>query len=42
MKRAVHDDPPPFLGSWRRVYTAVALYLVVLITLFYLFGKAWS
>ena len=42
MKRTVIDEPPPFLGTWRRVYTAVVLYLAVLITLFWLFGKAWS
>jgi len=42
LKRTVIDEPPPFLGTWRRVYTAVVLYLAVLITLFWLFGKAWS
>lgn len=42
MKRTVIDEPPPFLGTWRRVYTAVVLYLASLITLFWLFGKAWS
>jgi len=29
-------DPPPFLGSWERVYVAVVLYLLVLIIALYL------
>jgi hypothetical protein len=28
-------EPPPFLGSWTRVYAAVVLELVVLIAVFY-------
>lgn len=36
------DEPPPFLKTWSRVYTAVLLYLVVLIGLFAWFGRAWS
>ena len=36
------DEPPPFLGTWPRLYAAVLLYLVVLIALFYWFGRAWS
>lgn len=36
------EEPPPFLGTWPRVYAAVVLYLVALIVLFYWFGKAWS
>lgn len=39
--RDVPDDPPPFLGSWRRVYLAIVLYLVGLISLFYLFTRAY-
>jgi hypothetical protein len=42
VSRDVIDDPPPFLGTWRRVYAAVAVYLAVLITSFWLFAKAWS
>lgn len=42
MKRTVVDEPPPFLGSWRRIYIAVILYLIALITLFWFFGKAWA
>ena len=36
------DEPPPFLRSWGRVYTAVLIYLAAVITLFYLFAKAYS
>jgi hypothetical protein len=36
------DDPPPFLGTWPRVYAAVLCYLVALIILFYLFTKAFN
>jgi hypothetical protein len=36
------EEPPPFLGTWRRVYTAVVFYLCTLITLFWFFGRAWS
>lgn len=33
--RQVADEPPPFLGQWKRVYIAVLAYLFVLIvTLF--------
>ena len=37
----VPDDPPPFLGTWRRVYIGVLIYLVVLLTGFYLFTLAY-
>ncbi len=37
----VPDDPPPFLGTWRRVYIGVLLYLVVVIVIFYLFTRAY-
>jgi hypothetical protein len=36
------DEPPPFLGAWRRVYTAVIIYLALLITLCYAFTRAFS
>ncbi len=35
------DEPPPCLGTWRRVYTAVVCYLALIITLFYLFTRAY-
>jgi hypothetical protein len=36
------DEPPPFLGSWRRVYAAVLVYLALLISLFALFTRAFN
>jgi hypothetical protein len=36
------DDPPPFLGTWGRVYAAVLGFLALLITLFYCFARAFS
>ena len=36
------DEPPPFLGTWRRVYIAVLVYLAALISVFYLFTRAYS
>jgi hypothetical protein len=40
--RAMPDEPPPFLGTWRRVYTAVIVYLALLIALCYAFTRAFS
>lgn len=37
----VPDEPPPFLGSWRRVYVAVLIYLCLIIAGFYLFTLAY-
>jgi len=42
MKKVVLDEPPPFLGSWKRVYIAVVCYLALVITLFYFFSKAYA
>jgi len=36
------DDPPPFLGAWRRVYLVVLFYLGALIVLFYIFMRLFS
>jgi hypothetical protein len=36
------EEPPPFLGTWRRVYTAIIIYLIALIVLFYLFTRAFA
>jgi hypothetical protein len=36
------DDPPPFLGTWGRVYAAVIVYLALLITGFYAFTRFFS
>ena len=35
------QEPPPFLGSWRRVYVAIALYLAALITAFFVFSRVF-
>lgn len=34
------DEPPPFLGTWKRVYTAVLIYVAVLISILYVFSAA--
>jgi hypothetical protein len=39
--REVPDEAPPFLGTWRRVYIGVLVYLFVIITAFYLFTRAY-
>jgi hypothetical protein len=36
------DDPPPFLGTWERVYGAVVIYLAMLIVLFYTFSAVFT
>lgn len=36
------EDAPPFLGSWRKIYSFVLIELIVLIALFYLFTKEFS
>ena len=40
--RPMPDEPPPFLGAWRRIYVGVLLYLAALIVLFYLFTRVFS
>jgi len=35
------EEPPPFGGSWRRLYTLVILNLAVLVGLFTLFTRAF-
>jgi hypothetical protein len=39
--RDVPDEPPPFLGTWKRVYAAVLCYLAIIIAVFYLFTRAY-
>lgn len=36
------EEPPPFLGTWQRVYTAILVYLVALIAIFYAFTRAFN
>jgi hypothetical protein len=40
--RDVPDEPPPFLGSWKRVYIATLLYLGVILLGFYIFTRAFQ
>jgi hypothetical protein len=40
--RAVRDEPPPFLGTWRRVYIAVLIYLAIIIAACYGFTRAFE
>jgi len=35
------DEPPPFLGTWRRVYAAILIYLGLIIAGAYLFTRAY-
>jgi len=35
-------EPPPFLGKWGRVYTAVLAFLAALIVLFLLFQREFT
>jgi hypothetical protein len=37
----VPDEPPPFLGTWNRVYAAVLIYLAAIISGFYAFTRAY-
>ena len=40
--KVVIDEPPPFLGTWRRVYIFVLCYLVFVIAAFYVFSRAYA
>jgi len=42
MKSVAGEEPPPFLGTWRRVYIAVICYLAFTIVAFYFFSKAYA
>jgi hypothetical protein len=39
--KEVIDEPPPFLERWPRVYIFVICWLAVVITLFYVFSRAF-
>ena len=41
-RREMPDEPPPVLGTWRRVYIFVLTYLAAVITLFYIFTRAMA
>jgi hypothetical protein len=40
--REAPDEPPPFLGTWPRVYRAVLVYLVFVIFGFYVFTRIYQ
>jgi hypothetical protein len=42
MPHPVDDEPPPILGSWRRIYIIVLCYLALLIAGFYFFTKVFA
>jgi hypothetical protein len=41
-QRTVADEPPPFLGTWKRIYILVVIYLACVIGLFYWFTKSFA
>jgi hypothetical protein len=41
-RKQILDDPPPILGTWRRLYTVVLVYLALIIVSFYVFTRAFS
>lgn len=38
----LEDEPPPFFGSWRRIYAGVIAFLVFFILCLYLFSRAFT
>jgi hypothetical protein len=36
------EEPPPILGTWRRLYVAVIAYLAAMIALFLFFGRSFT
>ena len=36
------DEPPPFLGTWPKVYRMVLFYLAAIIFLFWLFTEHYA
>jgi len=42
VKQDTPNEPPPFLGSWRRVYWAVAIWLFLVIAALAAFTKAFN
>lgn len=41
-QKEVIDEPPPFFGSWPRVYAFVLIFLAVVIVLFWIFTKHYA
>lgn len=42
MPRGIEEEPPPFLGSWGRIYAAVLSWLALLIVAFWVFARTWE
>ena len=42
MRSVDAEEPPPFLGTWRRVYIGVVCYLAAVISIFYVFSRAFA
>ncbi len=42
MKPFQPDEPPPILGTWRRMYLVVLAYLSILIVLFFVFTRIFQ
>lgn len=38
----IPDEPPPLLRTWPQVYVSILVYLAGVITLFYVFTKAFA
>ncbi len=36
------EEPPPILGSWRRLYAAVLGWLLLLMVVFHLFARRFT
>ena len=39
---AAEDEPPPILGTWRRIYVIVLCYVALLIVGFYIFTRIFA
>jgi hypothetical protein len=40
--RVTLEEPPPLVGTWRRVYVFVICYLAFLIAVFFLFARIFN
>jgi hypothetical protein len=41
-EKVILDEPPPFLGTWERVYRFVLIYLAAIIFLAWLFTRHYA
>jgi hypothetical protein len=42
VNRDLNDDRPPFFNTWRQLYAAIVVYLLLLIALFYAFTRTYQ